>query len=239
MVPKPSSPLLSTYRLVSSSSDHSIPASISDAKFPHVPRSRRRRRPRSSSTSNGNDISLSSTHHTDEDRNLRPFRTPLDSSPELLQPQPILPLRVRLTRLSDPVPILQDSRVFHASNFKLQVRVKTDHLLHIQPCRQPQYPRLRHLLHRTQSGTDYHKNNLMSTYLHFLSHHWQELKWDRVSSFLSIPVAVEKVIAFGTLRLKVYTELSRKIILFRFILCFDLFLYKFMVQPIRFTLVEI
>ena len=121
---KPRSPRLSTYLLVSSSSDHSIRASISDTKFPHVLWSRRRRRPRSSSTSNGNDISLSSTHHTDEDRNLRPFRTPLDSSPELLQPQPILPLRVRLTRLSDPVPILQDSHVFH-----VQVRDKTDRFL--------------------------------------------------------------------------------------------------------------
>ena len=36
-VPKPSSPRLSTYRLVSSSSGHSIRAGISHTNFPHVP----------------------------------------------------------------------------------------------------------------------------------------------------------------------------------------------------------
>ena len=120
MVLKPSSPLLSTYRLVSSSSDNGVPASISDAKFPRVPRSRRCRPPRPSSTSNGNDISLSSTHDSGEDRNLRFLEHQLDPSPEPLQPQPIVPLRIRLTRLSDPVPILQDSRAFHASSFKYE-----------------------------------------------------------------------------------------------------------------------
>ena len=182
--------------LVSSSSYHSIPASI---PTPCSLMSRGRVDvaalvPRAQATE--------MTSHSHQPTTVTKIETcglsehQLDSSPEPL----IVPLRVRLTRLSDPVPLLQ--RRTRVPCFKLQVRVKTDHLLHIHSCRQPQYPRLRHLLHRTQSGTDYHKNNLMSTHLHFLSHHWQEIKWDRVSSFLSIPVAIEKVIAFGTLRLK-------------------------------------
>ncbi|KAE9411541.1 DUF747-domain-containing protein [Gymnopus androsaceus JB14] len=43
----------------------------------------------------------------------------------------------------------------------------------------------------------------------------QELKWERVSNFLSIPLAMEKIIGFG------------------FILCLDSFLYTFTVLPIR------
>ncbi|KAG9016786.1 hypothetical protein FRB90_002163 [Tulasnella sp. 427] len=45
----------------------------------------------------------------------------------------------------------------------------------------------------------------------------QELKWERVSNFLHIPLGVEKVLSFG------------------FILCLDTFLYTFTILPIRAT----
>lgn len=44
------------------------------------------------------------------------------------------------------------------------------------------------------------------------------MKWERVSNFLSMPLAMEKIIGFG------------------FILCFDSFLYTFTILPIRFAL---
>jgi hypothetical protein len=208
MVPKPSSPRPSTYRPVSSSSGHSIRASISDTKFPHVSRSRRRRRPRSSSTSNGNDISLSSTHDSDEDPNLRLSEHQVDSSPEPLQPQP---LRVPLMRLSDPVPILQDSRVFHASSPSEDGPLLTYSSLPSTPIPSSPPPSIsnaeRYRLPQKQPDVytppfslwDYLREELLAT--DFDSH--QELKWERVSNFLSIPVAIEKVSGFGTVRLKV------------------------------------
>ncbi|KDQ57592.1 hypothetical protein JAAARDRAFT_58180 [Jaapia argillacea MUCL 33604] len=61
---------------------------------------------------------------------------------------------------------------------------------------------------------DYLREELLAT--DFDEH--QEMKWDRVSNFLSIPLAVEKIIQFG------------------FILCLDSFLYTFTIQPIRFIL---
>ncbi|KAF9244872.1 eukaryotic membrane protein family-domain-containing protein [Melanogaster broomeanus] len=61
---------------------------------------------------------------------------------------------------------------------------------------------------------DYLREELLAT--DFDSH--QELKWERVSNFLSIPLAMEKIIGFG------------------FILCLDSFLYTFTIQPIRFVL---
>jgi hypothetical protein len=211
MVPKPGSPRLSTYRPVSSSSGHSIRASISDTKFPHVPRSRRRRRPRSSSTSNGNDISLSSTHDSDEETNLRLSEHPVDSSPEPLRSHPIIPLRVPLMRLSDPVPILQDSRVFHASSPSEDGQLLTYSSLPPTPIPSSPPPSAsnaeRYRLPQKQSDVytppfslwDYLREELLVT--DFDSH--QELKWERVSNFLSIPVAIEKVSAFGTVHLKV------------------------------------
>ncbi|KAG6902103.1 hypothetical protein C0995_004283 [Termitomyces sp. Mi166 len=60
---------------------------------------------------------------------------------------------------------------------------------------------------------DYLQEELLAT--DFDSH--QEMKWERVSNFLSIPLAMEKIIGFG------------------FIICLDSFLYTFTVQPIRFT----
>ncbi|KIL66316.1 hypothetical protein M378DRAFT_161198 [Amanita muscaria Koide BX008] len=61
---------------------------------------------------------------------------------------------------------------------------------------------------------DYLREELLAT--DFDSH--QELKWERVSNFLSIPLAIEKIIGFG------------------FILCLDSFLYTFTIMPIRFVL---
>ncbi|PPQ90536.1 hypothetical protein CVT25_015850 [Psilocybe cyanescens] len=61
---------------------------------------------------------------------------------------------------------------------------------------------------------DYLREELLAT--DFDSH--QELKWERVSNFLQMPVAMEKIIGFG------------------FILCFDSFLYTFTILPIRFVL---
>lgn len=58
---------------------------------------------------------------------------------------------------------------------------------------------------------DYLREELLAT--DFDSH--QELKWDRVSNFLSMPLAMEKVIGFG------------------FLLCLDSFLYTFTILPIR------
>ncbi|KAG8971761.1 hypothetical protein FRC05_010828 [Tulasnella sp. 425] len=45
----------------------------------------------------------------------------------------------------------------------------------------------------------------------------QELKWERVSNFLHIPLGIEKILSFG------------------FILCLDTFLYTFTIMPIRAT----
>ncbi|KAH7108105.1 eukaryotic membrane protein family-domain-containing protein [Auriculariales sp. MPI-PUGE-AT-0066] len=58
---------------------------------------------------------------------------------------------------------------------------------------------------------EYLQEELLAT--DFDSH--QEMKWERVSNFLNVPVAVEKIILFG------------------FILCFDSFLYTFTILPIR------
>ncbi|KAG6865852.1 hypothetical protein C0991_011184 [Blastosporella zonata] len=60
---------------------------------------------------------------------------------------------------------------------------------------------------------DYLQEELLAT--DFDSH--QELKWERVSNFFSIPLAMEKIIGFG------------------FIVCLDSFLYTFTIQPIRFA----
>ncbi|EAU91148.2 DUF747 family protein [Coprinopsis cinerea okayama7 len=61
---------------------------------------------------------------------------------------------------------------------------------------------------------DYLREELLAT--DFDSH--QEQKWERVSNFLSMPLAMEKIIGFGV------------------IVCFDSFLYTFTILPIRFFL---
>ncbi|EJD52619.1 DUF747-domain-containing protein [Auricularia subglabra TFB-10046 SS5] len=65
--------------------------------------------------------------------------------------------------------------------------------------------------HAPFSLWDYLQEELLAT--DFDSH--QEMKWERVSNFLAIPVAVEKIVLFG------------------WVLCFDSFLYTFTIQPIR------
>jgi hypothetical protein len=187
--------------LVVSRSQYSIRAGISDTKFPHVSRSWRRRHHRSSSTSNGNDISFSSTHDSDEDPNLRLSEHQLDSSPEPLQPQ----LQVTSSQPSNEIgrPCANSARLtrvprsatFYIERRAVQITTKTD------------YYKNRLLQKQSDVYTppfylwDYLREELLAT--GFDSH--QELEWVRASGFLSIPVAVEKVIAFGTARLKVYT----------------------------------
>ncbi|OCH93090.1 DUF747-domain-containing protein [Obba rivulosa] len=61
---------------------------------------------------------------------------------------------------------------------------------------------------------DYLQEELLAT--DFDSH--QELKWERVSNFLSMPVALEKIFLFG------------------FVVCMDSFLHTFTILPIRFVL---
>ncbi|KAG8684355.1 hypothetical protein FRC08_013739, partial [Ceratobasidium sp. 394] len=60
---------------------------------------------------------------------------------------------------------------------------------------------------------DYLREELLAT--DFDSH--QELKWERVSNFLNIPIAIEKIVGFG------------------YVLCLDSFLHTFTIQPIRFV----
>ncbi|GAB1524061.1 hypothetical protein RhiTH_007213 [Rhizoctonia solani] len=68
--------------------------------------------------------------------------------------------------------------------------------------------------HEPFSLWDYLREELLAT--DFDSH--QELKWERVSNFLNIPIAIEKIVGFG------------------YILCLDSFLHTFTIQPIRFFL---
>ncbi|KAI5889612.1 DUF747-domain-containing protein [Schizophyllum commune H4-8] len=78
----------------------------------------------------------------------------------------------------------------------------------------PSYSMLPHESSAPFSIWDYLREELLAT--DFDSH--QEMKWERVSNFLSIPIAIEKLLGFG------------------FILCFDSFLYTFTILPIRATL---
>lgn len=75
---------------------------------------------------------------------------------------------------------------------------------------------------------DYLREELLAT--DFDSH--QELKWERVSNFLSIPLAMEKV--RDNLSREPLSHHMCQIIGFGFLLCLDSFLYTFTIQPIRF-----
>lgn len=77
---------------------------------------------------------------------------------------------------------------------------------------------------------DYLREELLAT--DFDSH--QEQKWERVSNFLSMPVAMEKVC--GTAFSANGSTNRSQIIGFGFIVCFDSFLYTFTILPIRFFL---
>ena len=158
---------VSTYRLVSSSSDHSIRAS---KIFPTPSFLMSRARvdvaaldPRAHATE--------MTSHYHQRTTVTKIKTcglselQVDSSPEPLQPQPIVPLRVRLTRLSD----LGQFCMTHTCS-TLQASSPSEDGPLVTYSTLPPTPILSfyHLLHRTQSGTDYHENNLVSTHLHFL-----------------------------------------------------------------------
>jgi len=203
MVPKQSPPRRSARRPVSFSSGQGLRrASISDTKFPHVSRPRRRPRHRSSSTSNSNDVSFSSTHDSDEDVDSWHSEHQADSSPEPANRQPI-PVRAPLARLSAPPSVLHDSHMFRAPSpcedgplFTYSSLPPTPITLSPPP---PSSNPERYRLLQDQSEVytrpfslwDYLREELLAT--DFDSH--QELKWDRVSNFLSIPVAIEKVSA--------------------------------------------
>jgi hypothetical protein len=79
---------------------------------------------------------------------------------------------------------------------------------------------------------DYLREELLAT--DFDSH--QELKWERVSNFLSMPLAMEKacVLRFHIATCFHASVPRTQIIGFGFILCFDSFLYTFTILPIRF-----
>ena len=79
---------------------------------------------------------------------------------------------------------------------------------------------------------DYLREELLAT--DFDSH--QEMKWERVSNFLSMPLAMEKVSTSLTTAIQLLNISEPQIIGFGFILCFDSFLYTFTILPIRFAL---
>lgn len=80
---------------------------------------------------------------------------------------------------------------------------------------------------------DYLREELLAT--DFDSH--QELKWERVSNFLSIPLAMEKVSDYLYIpRASLWFYTRCQITGFGFLLCLDSFLYTFTIQPIRFII---
>jgi len=82
---------------------------------------------------------------------------------------------------------------------------------------------------------DYLREELLAT--DFDSH--QELKWERVSNFLNVPLAVERVsYCFGIDALFKCAHEPRisQIVAFGNVLCLDSFLYDFTILPIRFLL---
>jgi hypothetical protein len=193
--------------------------------------------------SNGNDMSLSSTHDSD-DPGL--WSTELENNTLTVpaHPQP-LRLHAPLRRQSDPHLVMQDSRGFRASSSSEDGPLLTYASLPPTPITSsppPTAPKGGEYKLPAQEQSDVYNNpfslwdylreELLAT--DFDSH--QELKWERVSNFLSIPLAIEKV---GVLACAYYGRLSDspfKIISFGFILCFDSFLYTFTIQPIRFAL---
>lgn len=204
MVPKHSSPRRSIRPVSSSSGQVLRRASISDTKFPRGSRPRRRPRHRSSSTSNSNDVSFSSTHDSDEEVNLWHSEHQADSSPEPAHPHPQPNLiRAPLARLSAPPAVLHDSHMFRAPSPCEDGPLFTYSSLPPTPISSSPPPpssnpeRYRLLQDRSEVYTrpfslwDYLREELLAT--DFDSH--QELKWDRVSNFLSIPVAIEKASA--------------------------------------------
>ncbi|KAI0081882.1 DUF747-domain-containing protein [Panus rudis PR-1116 ss-1] len=121
------------------------------------------------------------------------------------------------TRTSDPFPPLDDRPLTYASLPPTPIST-SPHRSSTPPPVSPQSDVYNEPEKRTPdppfSLWDYLREELLAT--DFDSH--QELKWERVSNFLSMPIALEKIFFFG------------------FILCFDSFLYTFTILPIRFIL---
>jgi hypothetical protein len=195
----------------SSSQTIRIRSSISDTKFPKVRRSRRRRHHRSStsSTSKGNDISFSSTHDSDEDEDSASWNSEQHAgpSPELTYPH-LLRLRPTFRGLSDPPPVRQDSSTFSppSPSASEDGPLLIYSSLPATPMRSPSPPASNEEQYKLPpepsdvytapfSLWDYLREELLAT--DFDSH--QELKWERVGNFLSIPLAIEKVSLFGAL----------------------------------------
>lgn len=95
----------------------------------------------------------------------------------------------------------------------------------------PPFPSLDSVYEPPFSIWDYLREELLAT--DFDSH--QELKWERVSNFLSMPVAMEKVRSVN-LSAPGWPNAAAKIFLFGFIVCLDSFMYTFTILPIRFAL---
>ena len=193
----PNPPTCSTSRRLSTSTGQGNRATIFDKNPTRTPRLRPRHRRRSSSVSNGKDISLSSTHDSDD---LWSFENNTLTVPA--HPQPLrhhAPLR----RQSDPHLVLQDSRGFRASSSSEDGPLLTYASLPPTPITSSPPPTAskgegyKLLPAQEQSDVynnpfslwDYLREELLAT--DFDSH--QELKWERVSNFLSIPLAIEKV----------------------------------------------
>ncbi|KAI0066264.1 DUF747-domain-containing protein [Artomyces pyxidatus] len=215
MAPRSRSPRrpASSQRVSASSSSTGIRRTQpSTTKFARpVRRPRPPQRGRSSSRSAADHVSLSSTHISDDAQ---------DSDHEQ---ESVLPSS-RRRRVSDPH-VLTNSRAFRAPSPDDERPLTYASLPPTPITSSPpntDAPPAHFLL--SQENSDYHpppfslwdylREELLAT--DFDSH--QELKWERVSNFLAIPLAIEKIISFG------------------FILCFDSFLYTFTIQPIRFAL---
>ncbi|KZV82134.1 DUF747-domain-containing protein [Exidia glandulosa HHB12029] len=138
------------------------------------------------------------------------------SSIQLQAPRPTQPALVQ--QLSSPL-LRHDSRFWKDSHeLKTYASLPPSPITPSSPA-PPLFPsdsqssrdRERERQHAPFTLWDYLQEELLAT--DFDSH--QEMKWERVSNFLSVPVAVEKIILFG------------------FVLCFDSFLYIFTILPIR------
>jgi hypothetical protein len=197
----PNPPSCSTSRRFSTSTGQGNRTTIFDANSTRTPRLRPRHRRRSSSMSNGNDMSLSSTHDSDD---LGLWSTELENNTLTVpaHPQP-LRLHAPLRRQSDPPLVMQDSRGFRASSSSEDGPLLTYASLPPTPITSSPPPtaskgeeyKLRPAQEQSDvynnpfSLWDYLREELLAT--DFDSH--QELKWERVSNFLSIPLAIEKV----------------------------------------------
>lgn len=96
----------------------------------------------------------------------------------------------------------------------------------------PSYPSTDFYYEPPFSIWDYLREELLAT--DFDSH--QELKWERVSNFLNMPLALEKVSSHSTWSCVEDQSYILQIFAFGFIVCLDSFLYTFTILPIRFAL---